>query len=344
MSGDGAQPPAAGPPPPRYVEPAPDARAAMELVPANGAEEGRRYRFWARLEIGRDDGRAPEPGVLLVADPTISRRHCVVTRLSDGRCFVRDVSRNGTRLDGRRLLPNVETEWHVGHALTVGADRVFVLAGDEATAAEREEISTIPVTGRSVVTVLVGDIRDYTVLVRKALSEELQRAVGAVFGALSETVVRLGGTVKEYQGDAIVAFWEHDAQERGRQAERACRAALAIDALAATLASDRSRWPFPDFPLELDWALATGLVLIDSVGRGEPTGLSMMGEPVVRAFRLEKFAGDATGRILACPGTRTMAGDAFEFRDLGKMLAKGFEEPDHVFALVGERGAAEATG
>jgi len=323
----------------RYAEPPPDGGSAMELVPANGAEDGQRFRFWARLEIGRDDGRTPEPGVLLLRDPTISRKHCVVTRLSDGRCFVRDVSRNGTRLDGRRLLPNVETEWHVGHALTVGANRVFVLAGDAAVPTPvREEISTIPVTGRSVVTVLVGDIRDYTVLVRRALSEELQRAVTGVFGFLSEAVGRLGGTVKEFQGDAIVAFWEGDA--RGGQAVKACRAALALDALAATLASDRSRWPFADFPLELDWALATGLVLIDSVGRGEPMGLSMMGEPVVRAFRLEKFASEATGRILACSETRALAGGIFAFRDLGRMLAKGFDEPDRVFALAGERDKA----
>jgi class 3 adenylate cyclase len=320
----------------RYREPPPDGRGAMELVPANGAEDGQRFRFWGGIEIGRDDGREPEPGVLLLRDPTISRKHCVITRLSNGRCFVRDVSRNGTRLDGRRLLPNVETEWHVGHAITVGTNRVLVLSGDPATAAPpREEISTIPVTGRAVVTVLVGDIRDYTVLVRRALSEELQRAVGAVFGALSEAIVRLGGTVKEYQGDAIVAFWEGDA--KGGQAVKACRAALAVDALAASLSADPSRWPFPEHPLELDWALATGLVLIDSVGRGEPTGLSMMGEPVVRAFRLEKFASDATGRILVCSATRTAGRDAFEFRDLGRMLAKGFEDPDHVFALVGER-------
>jgi hypothetical protein len=71
--------------------------------------------------------------------------------------------------------------------------------------------------------------------------------------------------------------------------------------------------------------------------RGQPTGLSLIGEPVVLAFRLEKFATDATGPILTCPVTKLMASQAFTFRDLGTMHAKGFDQPDHVFALEGAR-------
>jgi class 3 adenylate cyclase len=59
----------------------------------------------------------------------------------------------------------------------------------------------------------------------------------------------------------------------------------------------------------------------------------MIGEPVVLAFRLEKFANDETGRILACPLTHELAGPRFEFRDLGEMLAKGLGKPDRVFSL-----------
>ena len=63
----------------------------------------------------------------------------------------------------------------------------------------------------------------------------------------------------------------------------------------------------------------------------------MMGEPVVRAFRIEKFANETTGRILTCSMTRDFAASAFEFRDLGQMQAKGFDKPDRVFALIGAR-------
>jgi class 3 adenylate cyclase len=198
-------------------------------------------------------------------------------------------------------------------------------------------MNTIPRTQRCIATVLVGDITDYTVLMREALSEALQRGVNALYQALSSEVLASGGTVKEFQGDAILAFWEGDAS--GRQAVKACQAALRLDALARRLAGDRRVWPLEDRPLSMDWALSTGLVLLDSLGKAGPGGLSMMGEPVVRAFRLEKFADAATGRILACRATREAAGDAFEWRELGERHAKGFERPDLVFGLAGRRAA-----
>jgi adenylate cyclase len=316
----------------RYHPPQPDGHAERWLAPPAG---GPRYPFFGKLEIGRDDPKRPEePGLLLVPDPTISRLHCVVTQRQDGHCFVRDVSRNGTRLAGRRLVPNVETEWRDGEAITIGA-REFVLGGGEAARRpwKVDSISTIPMPSRTIATVLVGDIRDYTVLVRTALSEELQRAVTGVFDRLAAEVLAQGGTVKEYQGDAILAYWEGDAE--GGQAVRASTAALALHALATHIGQEPAAWPFPDHPLRMDWALATGLVLIDSFGAGQPTGLSMMGEPVVRAFRIEKFATDETGPIVACPFTREAASRAFRFADLGERMAKGFDRPDQVFALLG---------
>jgi adenylate cyclase len=333
----------------RYREPPPDGRDAKHLVPAPGLPDAPQFTFHGRLEIGRDDGVRPMgPGLLLISDPIVSRQHCMISQHASGRCFVRDVSRNGTRIDGRRLMPNVETPFRLGQVLSVG-NHDFVLRGEEAaqSAAVTEPpigTSTIPQADRRIVTVLIGDIRDYTVLSRRELSEEVQRSVSRVFEVLGGAVTDQGGSVKEFQGDAILAYWEGDVS--GKQAPRACQAALALDGLARRIAHDRSIWALHDFPLAVDWAMCTGLVLIDSIGDGagrhgggQRAGLSMMGEPVVRAFRIEKFANDATGRILACNMTRDFAAETFDFRDLGLMQAKGFDKPDRVFALVGARGA-----
>jgi class 3 adenylate cyclase len=321
----------------RYRPPEPDGRPAKYVIAGPGAAA--RFKFHGHLEIGRDDPqRTPEPGQLLVADPTVSRTHCVVTQRPDGACLLRDVSRNGTRLDGRRLVPNVETRWHVGQTITVGTVHLRLM-GTEPVESQRPGgvgTSTLPRSDRCIATVLVGDIEDYTSLVREALSEDLQRSVRRVFETLTVAIGQHGGTVKEYQGDAILAFWEGDAS--GRQALAACRAALALDALAARLGEDPSAWPARDHPLRMQWALATGLVLIDSFGKN-PAGLSMMGEPVVRAFRIEKLATAGT-RIISCKMTREIAGAAFDFRDLGEVTAKGFDRPERIFALTGERGGA----
>ena len=325
---------------PRYLEPAQGhASRSCVLVWRRGTAAERRYVFFDQVQIGRDVGGSPLlPGVLLIDEPTVSRRHCVVRLAPDGRCFARDVSRNGTRLDGRRMVPNLDIEIRPGQTLTIGAGTEFVLEGERVASLAPEaaaEGRTTHVPGSSIATVLVGDIRDYTVLVRRAPRLELQQSVSRVFDVLNRSVTKYQGTVKEYQGDAILAFWEGELL--GKQAVGACAAALALDRLAQAVAADRSVWQLEEFPLRMDWALATGPVALDSFGGVQVTGLSLIGEPVVLAFRLEKFATDATGRILTCPITKGMASHKFRFRDLGLMHAKGFDEPDQVFALEGER-------
>jgi class 3 adenylate cyclase len=303
-----------------------------------GASEERRFTFYDRIEFGRDrgDGSVPAPGTMMVRDDVVSRRHCVVTQTQSGQCMVRDLSRNGTRIDGRRLIPNLESEISVGQILTVGLNHEFVLAPAAAAPVKIESLEldrTTGVQGHTVATVLVGDIRDYTVLVRAAESAALQQSVSRVFEGLAEVVEQFGGAIKEYQGDALFAFWE-GALDPG-QVAKACSAALALHELSRRMADDPRIWKLPKFPLHLDWALATGPVVIDSFGGRMPTGLSMIGEAVVKAFRIEKFANDDTGPIVACPVTRNIASDLFTFRDLGEFHAKGFDKPDKVFAVSG---------
>jgi class 3 adenylate cyclase len=312
------------------------------LVADAGGPAAQRFEFFDRLEIGRDDGiLEPGPAQLLIADPTISRRHCLLRRTPEGRCFLQDISRNGTRVDGRRVVPNVEVEVRSGQVIALGSAAKFVVEGAAEPHAHRPDTPvgvTVGAPGTCIATVLVGDIRDYTGLVLRGPSVELQQSVSRLFEQLSAAVGELGGTVKEYQGDAILAFWEGDLS--GAQAVAACRAALALDQRARELARDPAVWRLRDFPLHLDWALATGPVMLDSFGGDHPTGLSLIGEPVVLAFRLEKFATDQTGRIVVCRATQAMAAGEFRFRNLGKMTAKGFSQPDEVFALDGE---AEST-
>ncbi len=319
----------------RYTPPPPGPYRMKYLVAQEGRGAQQPYGFCNHLELGRD---GPErellPGLLLIDDPTVSWRHCILTQSVDGRCFVRDVSRNGTRLDGRRLMPNIETEIRVGQILSLGTERRFLVAGDPAVdvgLATAGEGWTVGMAGCTMVTVLVGDIRDYTGLVRRALAVELQKSVGRLFEILTAGVSEHAGTVKEYPGDAVVAFWEGDIS--GKQAVSACAAALALDRLVRRLAADPEVWALPDFSLQMDWGLATGVVSIATLGGSRPTGLSMIGHPIVLASRLEKFVNDNTGHILVCRATRDMACAAFAFRDLGEMWAKGFDRADHVFAL-----------
>lgn len=326
----------------RYVpRPGSDGREPFALVAYAGTADEVRFSFSEQLEIGRDDGRPDATGVLLIRDPVVSRRHCVLSCRLDGRCFIRDLSLNGTRVDGRRLVPNVEVELRTGQTVAVTDGFDLMLEGNPNRHDVVPNVSdvvegTVQAGKLTTATVLVGDIRDFTRLVRTVAPDVLQPSVNRVFTILSDQVGSLHGTVKEFQGDALVAFWEPSAHVPS-VAEAACRAALDLDRTVSRLCADRSVWQVEGHPLHMDWALATGLVMINGFGGAQPAGLSMIGEPIVIAFRLEKFATAETGRILTCSETRRMAAPMFDFRDLGEMHAKGFDKPDHVFALQGGR-------
>ena len=320
-----------------YIMPSATEKEAKELVAGPGTDWEQRFTFHDHIEIGRNSEKSKKlPGVILLSDPTVSSRHCTIIQTEEGRCYVRDMSRNGTRLEGRRLVPNVEVEIKVGQSICVGDRYEFLLLGESAEATALHALSrtaTMLHVTPIVVTVLVGDIRNYTALVQRTDSIAIQQAIRRVFHKLEKQVTQLGGTVKEFRGDAILAYWEENLFDN--QAIEACRAALSLDQLARQLAADRSTWDIPDVPFQMDWALATGPVTIDSIGDSRPTGLSVIGAPVVLAFRIEKYADNETGPIVVCPMTRDKALGTFEFTDLGDKPCKGFDDAARVYALIG---------
>ena len=305
------------------------------LVAQGGSGDNGVFLFFDRIEIGRySEKKIRLPGVLYVNDRTVSSRHCVITQEQDGRCYVRDTSRNGTRLDGRRLTPNMTTEIKVGQELAIGRELRVRLDGTEPESLVAED----PTTGTfgfgvtTTVTVLVGDIRNYTTLVRMADPSELQTSVNRVFERLEHEVELMDGTIKELQGDALFAFWEKGAHDC--HACKACDAALHLKEVVNKLAADPSVWSVGGHSLAMDFALATGLVTISGHGSDGALGLSMVGESVVLAYRIEKFATKSTGPIIVCPITRNLAKDEFKFKDLGNHKAKGFDTEHHLFSLV----------
>jgi adenylate cyclase len=312
-------------------------RRPAQLILARGTASEQVFPFVSEIEVGRRS--APEGSAItrvVLADPVVSSRHCIITQIDSGRFFIRDVSLNGTRVDGKRLVPNVEFALEPGQTVQVGDYLLTLWAAstdDPTTFGTSEHTMLVP--GLLTVTVIVGDIRGYTALSQTANSADVHRSVRNVFSALESVVWRHGGTLKEYQGDAIFAFWEEKPDGRGMQAIEACSAALALRDEAQRLANDSSLWLFPDFPLALDWALATGSVTLASMGGHRPTGLSMVGDVVNLAFRLEKLADGTEFSIIACHNTYALARERFDFVDLGEVTVKGRTGSERIYALRG---------
>ena len=99
--------------------------------------------------------------------------------------------------------------------------------------------------------------------------------------------------VEKVAGDAIMAYWQgSDApQAEGNLcAYQACYTALQLRGIVKQFVSKSENWPFPDFPLWLDLALATGPVAAGVLGAAKANP-ALLGDTANLAFRLEKMIG-----------------------------------------------------
>ena len=312
------------------------------LVYRRGETEELIVPFERQIVVGRPPGGdASFEAHLLIDAPMVSRRHCVVRRSSRGQFFVRDESANGTRVDGRRLLPKIEVQIGQSATIEVAEGHSVILeiseVGDEAWDGPPTFGGTqLDGPVETEVAVLVGDIAKYTVLSRQFPARDVTVSVKRVFAELELMITQFGGTIKEYQGDAIFAFWEFDGNAPNQHAVQACRCALALEERVTVLAEDADAWIFGgQFPLNMEWAITTGIVAITAVGRRVP-GLDLVGDVVNYAFRLEKLAGEQFGTILVSQSTEVRVRGAFDLRSIGKRSVEGRLE-ETVFALDGVR-------
>jgi len=108
--------------PPQPAAPIASGVAALMLVSSSGER--------LAVRMGKTTvGRSPENDLYL-DDPQISRQHAEIT-WDGARCLVTDLnSRNGTFVNGRRLMPNLPELLRPGDRISFGTANVWtVMAG-----------------------------------------------------------------------------------------------------------------------------------------------------------------------------------------------------------------------
>lgn len=189
---------------------------------------------------------------------------------------------------------------------------------------------------RRQLTVMFCDLSGSTRLSRELDPEELYGILGSYRNAAAEAVKQLDGTIAQYLGDGVLAFFGYPAANED-DAERAVRAGLEVVRQANALQTGLGR------PLSVRVGIATGLVVV-----GEPDGMaqsgerSAVGEALNLAARLQALAPE-NGVIIAQNTARLLKG-GFALRALSFPEARGFSQPIKAFAVLGlaaEGGDAE---
>ena len=174
----------------------------------------------------------------------------------------------------------------------------------------RRDESSAAVEERKLATVVFADLVGSTAIGDSQDPERTRAMLERFYEAMAAEVVRAGGTVEKFVGDAVMAaFGAPGALED--HAERALHASLAMQRRLNVLF---------DGQLSLRIGVNTGEVV---VGRAREGSSFVTGDSVNVAARLEQAA--APGEVLAGERTAAIAGAAFEFGERRPVEAKGKE-------------------
>jgi class 3 adenylate cyclase/predicted ATPase len=161
--------------------------------------------------------------------------------------------------------------------------------------------------------------------------EDLRALIAVYYREVAAEVQRLGGFVVRQLGDGVLVCFGYPAAHED-DAERAVRAGLA---LITTIRGLKLR---PEITLDARVGIATGLVVVSTIGEGPTQEWTVLGDTPNLAARLQVIA--EPGTVVVAPTTHRLVGELFECHALGLREIKGLTTPQQVWQVLGPRDVA----
>ena len=176
-------------------------------------------------------------------------------------------------------------------------------------------------------TIFFNDLEGFTTLSEGMSPVELISTLNEYFSAVTEPIVRHGGVINQYQGDAILATFNLPKAHEDHAAG-AVRAAIEIQHILA------SRTFGAGLRLVSRVGINTGIVVGGLVGAQDRLGYTVHGDDVNLAARLEALNKEHGTRIIVSERTRELAGpESFAFEALGTVTVRGRSRPVTVYRI-----------
>lgn len=283
--------------------------------------------------VGRNEDSA-----IVLNDTWASRNHAIL-QIMESKFYVIDLgSSNGTFVNGQRV--NIPIVLSNGDKITFGtteAQIFFDQVSEQLKVLEvpdPEKKRTFMLRQRQLITVLVIDIRDFTVLTRRLEEQVLSQMIGTWFAKATEIIKNHGSWLDKYIGDAVMAVWVHkevsgDIKVDPQEMLQVFQALYALYKMSDEL---NSQFSLP-FRLRVGAGVNTGNAILGQLGAGNRPEYTAIGDPVNLAFRLES----ATKEI----GTDIAIGeDTYQYCPESQLLPfsqhqlmlKGYEIPTNMYA------------
>jgi class 3 adenylate cyclase len=198
---------------------------------------------------------------------------------------------------------------------------------------------------RRVMTVLFCDVKGFTSTSEGMTPQGLVKVMNRYFSTMSAPIRHHQGVIDKYIGDAIMAYWGPPFAEDAEQARLASLAALDMLQLVPQLRAELPELlgvrTLPN-AFDIRIGIATGEVLVGSIGSELMMSYTVMGDTVNLASRLEGANKEYGGRILVAEATIAGAAAAVEAREIDRVVTLGQTHPQAVFEIMGRKGELTA--
>lgn len=194
------------------------------------------------------------------------------------------------------------------------------------------------VAERRHLSVMFCDLVNSTGLAEELDPEDLRDTVRAYQEVCSRIISRFEGSIAQYLGDGILAYFGYPLahEDDGR---RAVKAALEIVQEVAYLSQQLGRSGSSRLAVRI--GIHTGLAVVGEVGAGVKRENLAVGQTPNVAARLQGLA-EADGIVIS-EATQALVVGFFDLEPVGRHTLKGVSAPMHVFRVLGSSSAGRGT-
>ncbi len=250
----------------------------------------------------------------------------------------------GTLLHNRMVNPLVDEVFSINEQLKADEARLTILSKQLSKYLSPQVYKSLfegtsdagIFTRRKKLTIFFSDVVGFTSRTDSMEPEDLSYQLNSYLNAMSELVIKHGGTLDKFIGDAVLVFFG-DPETRGLKHDAlACvNMALEMRQTIAELSHDwKKRGIGSDFQVRM--GIASGYCTVGNFGSETRMEYTIIGNQVNLASRLETAA--EPGQILISDETQTLVESYFECVEVPPVAAKGFSKPIRAYQVVDKVG------
>ncbi len=180
------------------------------------------------------------------------------------------------------------------------------------------------------VTFLVSDLRGFTALSSRMEPDKVIQILNRFLEPMVDIITRYQGTVDEFQGDGILAFFGAPLAAAD-DPQRAVACAVEMQNALVEINKELKQQGLPE--LHMGIAINTGEVIVGNIGSEKRTKYGALGTPINTAYRIESYT--LSGQVLISSSTYERVKDVVRVGDTKELLFKGLDELVQIYEVEG---------